>query len=269
MKHGYLVILLFFISGTLFAAKVDTIVVQSKAMDKKVKAVVITPQIYNQANIYPVLYLLHGYSDNYATWIKRAPNVKDLCDQYNFMIVCPDGGYNSWYIDSPEDPDSQYETHIISELMPLIEQNYAVSKSKSGRAITGLSMGGHGALYLAIRHQDVFGAAGSMSGGVDLTYSVNSWEIKEKLGSYEQYPDRWHSNSISRMIDQINDDLKLIIDCGYDDFFFEINTTLHQDLLSKDKTHTFIVREGQHNWNYWPNAIIYQSLFFHRFFKGY
>ena len=78
----------------------------------------------------------------------------------------------SWYWNSPVDPKSQYETFISDELIKAIDSKYKTIKNRTGRAITGLSMGGHGALYLAIKHQDVFGAAGSMSGGVDIGHSL-------------------------------------------------------------------------------------------------
>ena len=84
------------------------------------------------------------------------------------IIVCPDGGFGSWYWDSPVDAGSQYETYVSNELVTWIDSKYKTIKTRKGRAITGLSMGGQGALYLAFRHQDIFGAAGSMSGGVDI-----------------------------------------------------------------------------------------------------
>ncbi len=84
-----------------FAAKVDTVSVFSARMKKSVKTVIITPAGYNSAKELPVVYLLHGYSDNYSGWLKNAKGVDKLSDQYNMIIVCPDGAYSSWYWDSP------------------------------------------------------------------------------------------------------------------------------------------------------------------------
>lgn len=250
------------------AANIDTILVHSQAMNQDIPAIVITPEGYTASTrLYPTIYLLHGYSGNYTDWTTKATVVTGLADQHEVIVVCPDGGYNSWYIDSPIDPASQYEAHITQEVMGYVDANYRTVKQKTGRAITGLSMGGHGALFLAIRHQDLFGAAGSMSGGVNLTYDLDAWEIHLKLGKYEENPLRWDSLSIVNMVDQVEaDSLPMIIDCGVDDFFIEINRKLHQELLKSQIPHDYIERPGQHNWDYWNNAIKYQVLFFRTYF---
>ncbi|WP_242499227.1 alpha/beta hydrolase family protein [Flavobacterium sp. 140616W15] len=80
--------------------------------------------------------------------------------------------------DSPIDTTFKYETYVIDELVPFIDKNYKTITSREGRAISGLSMGGHGALYLSFKHQEVFGAAGSMSGGVDFRPFPEKWDIK-------------------------------------------------------------------------------------------
>jgi len=142
-------------------------------------------------------------------------------------------------------------------------------KNPQGRAITGLSMGGHGALYLAIKHQDVFGIAGSMSGGVDIRPFPNNWKMKNQLGVYAQNKQRWEDNTVINMVGQINpESLKLIIDCGVDDFFYGVNVDLHNKLLKNKIPHDFISRPGGHTWQYWNNAIVYQLLFMHRCFKN-
>src|SRR6185312_5486702 len=112
------------------------------------------------------------------------------------LIVCPDGAYGSWYWDSPVDSSFKYETYVSSELVKWVDSKYKTIKDPKGRAITGLSMGGHGALYLAFKHQDVFGAAGSMSGGVDLRPFPKNWDIARRLGSLDSFPQRWADYSV-------------------------------------------------------------------------
>ncbi|MEO0334723.1 MAG: alpha/beta hydrolase family protein, partial [Bacteroidota bacterium] len=252
------------------AATVDTVQIFSEVMQRDVRAVVITPEEYTteEGQRFPVVYLLHGYSGDYADWVTKASNVVSLADRHDMILVCPDGGFDSWYLDSPVNDSSQYETHVAQELVSFVDEHYHTLAQPNGRAITGLSMGGHGALFLAIRHTDTFGAAGSMSGGVDLTYNVNNWGIKDQLGIYEQNPLRWDSLSIVNMVSALSpNQLALIIDCGTDDFFFRINQQLHQVLLDHQITHDYIVRPGAHNWAYWSNAIAYQLLFFANFFE--
>jgi S-formylglutathione hydrolase FrmB len=258
------------VSQPLLASRIDTVRIFSQAMQKEIPAIVITPDTYTGSEeAYPVVYLLHGYSDTYTGWLTKAKVVPKLADRHQFIIVLPDGGYNSWYIDSPEDPDSQYETHIAEEVVSYVDKNYRTIAERDGRAISGLSMGGHGGLFLGIRHQDTFGAAGSMSGGVDLTYDIHRWEIDEKLGAYRQYPERWDSLSVVNMLDQVRPGkLKIIVDCGTNDFFFEINRNLHRRMLSAGIPHDYIERPGRHNWAYWDNAVQYQVLFFSNFFDA-
>ncbi|MFN8251124.1 MAG: alpha/beta hydrolase family protein [Ferruginibacter sp.] len=250
------------------AARVDTVETYSAAMKKKIKAVVITPQSYDTAKLLPVIYLLHGYSDNYAGWLSNAKGVDVLADQYNVIVVCPDGGYGSWYWNSPVDSSFRYETYIATELVQYTDSHYRTIAGKKGRAITGLSMGGHGALYLAIKHPDVFGAAGSMSGGVDIRPFPNKWDMAKRLGAYAANPQYWEQNTVVNMLHLIQPGtLQLIIDCGTEDFFYEVNQQLHQQLLYRNIPHDYITRPGKHDWNYWTNAVKYQFLFMSEFFK--
>jgi S-formylglutathione hydrolase FrmB len=250
------------------ASTVDTVEVNSAVMKKTLKVVVIRPDNYEAGKEFPVVYLLHGYSDNHSGWIKKAPGFQKAADLHNMIIVCPDGGYSSWYWDSPVDPQSQFETYISRELVSYVDSKYKTIKNRKGRAITGLSMGGHGALYLALRHQDVYGAAGSMSGGVDIRPFPNNWDMAKRLGKYAEQPKRWEENTVINMLHLLTPNaLSLIIDCGTEDFFFEVNQKLHEQLLYRNIEHDYIIRPGAHNWPYWTNAVQYQLLFMSNYFS--
>lgn len=262
------VVLLFFCLHA-NAAKVDTVVTHSDAMHKDIKAVIITPDNYTKKDKFPVLYLLHGYSGCYSDWIKKVPAVASLADQYDCIIVCPDGAFASWYFDSPVLKDFKYETYITGELVPWVDQHYSTIENRDGRAITGLSMGGHGALYLAIRHQNLFGAVGSMSGCVDLVPFSKLFGISQVLGNYKDNPERWKENSVTNMLGKIKPgSLAIIFDCGYSDGFYPSNLAMHEKMVKMNIPHDFIVREGAHNWQYWSNSIVYQMLFFSRHLPG-
>ena len=266
LKSVFILLLISIGIQNLYAAKVDTIEVYSASMNKKIKTVVIRPQEAKDKAI-PTLYLLHGYSGDYSDWVQKVPFIKTLVDRYNYMVVCPDGGYGSWYWDSS--PDFQYETFVSKELINHIEANYNVCKHKSGRAITGLSMGGHGALYLAIRHQDIYGAVGSTAGGVDIKPFPNNWEISKRLGEYATNRDKWSSHTIMDMLHLIQpNNLKIFIDCGYDDIFFGVNEELHKQLSYLNIKHTYLNIPGNHNWEYWAKSIPYQMAFFDQNFRN-
>ena len=266
--------LLFFLlitTGT-FAQQVDTLHVFSTSMQKDIKNVVILPEDYtNNTKNYPVLYLLHGAYGSYTDWIKKVPEIKELASQYRMIIVCPDGHPFSWYLDSPIDPKFRYETYITQELITAVDKKYRTIDKKNGRGISGLSMGGHGAFYLAFKHPDLFGAAGSMSGGMDLVGFARkkNYELTKRLGNFDQYPENWINNTVINMTGMVmGKDLKLYFDCGVDDFLYKTNIALHKKLLAENIPHTYAERPGKHTWGYWRNSIRYHMVFFYNFFYG-
>lgn len=247
------------------AASVDTVWVESKAMKQSFKCVVIVPS-FSGTHRFPVTYLLHGYSGWYSNWIIRMPELKEEADQYQMIIVCPEGK-NSWYIDSPINDSVRFETYIAKELTAYIDAHYPTQVNRQSRAITGLSMGGHGGLYIGLRNTVIFGACGSMSGGVDIGYAKNSWELPRLLGDSVNHAQNWKDYSVYYLIEKgLPDSLSIIIDCGTEDFFAGINEKLHQKMLALKIPHEFISRPGKHEWNYWRNAVRFQLLFFHRYF---
>jgi S-formylglutathione hydrolase FrmB len=251
------------------AATVDTALTHSAAMHKDIKAVVVKPADYTAGKRFPVIYLLHGFSGNYSDWIKKVPAIADLADTYHVIIVCPDGNFAGWYFDSPMNSEWKYETYVAGELINYIDKHYTTLADKKHRAITGLSMGGHGALFLAFKHQDVFGAAGSMSGVVDIRQFPDSFGIEQVLGKYSEHPDRWEQNSVVNMLYLLKpNSLAITFDCGYDDMMYASNQELHQNLLDRKIPHDYTIRPGGHSWEYWSNSINYQVLFFSRYFKN-
>ena len=269
--------LLFCITIAFFSksATVDTISVYSNAMHKSYKCVVIKPDSYKkfthkggENDNYPVVYLLHGHAGWYSNWIIRVPELKNYADNYQFIIVCPDGGYSSWYFDSPVDSTMKYETYIGTEIPGYIDAHYHTLKDRKARAITGLSMGGHGALFLAFRHAGSFGACGSMSGGVDLNASRNKFDIMKRIGDTITNADNWKKYSVINVIETYpKDSLAIIIDCGIDDIFFSINHSLHEKMVELKIPHDYIERPGKHEWPYWRNSVKYQLLFFRDYFN--
>lgn len=244
------------------AYNIKEVKVFSESMKKDVPVTVVTPNTYVNGTEFPVVYLLHGYSDNNTTWTERT-DVEELSDQYGVVIVMPDGGFDSWYLDSELVPDYQYETFLASELIAYIDGNFKTIKDRHGRAITGLSMGGHGAMHTALKHQDVYGSVGSTSGGVDIRPFPNSWHIAQRLGSYQEYPEKWEENTVINMTGLLSPgSMNIIIDCGTEDFFYEVNCNLHEKLMKEGIPHEFYTRPGHHNWIYWKNSIKYQMLYF-------
>lgn len=267
-----LLLLNFLIAVFIFAkaSTVDTVLIYSNAMHRSFKCVVIKPSIIQQKPIaLPVVYLLHGYGGDFSNWIKLVPPIKDYADKYQMIIVCPDGGTSSWYFDSPIDTTMRYETYISNEVPAYIDAHYNTIKNRTARAISGLSMGGHGAFFLAFRHSNFFGACGSMSGLMDLASTKNKYDLIKRIGDTILRADNWKNLSVINVVEQkTSDSLAIIFDCGLNDGFFPDNKRLHETLLKLNIPHDFIERPGNHSWSYWGNAIEYQLVFFRKYFDA-
>ncbi|HSD05990.1 alpha/beta hydrolase [Flavobacterium sp.] len=282
MKKLLILCIAFLFGNTIlsFASTVDTLQIPSVAMNKNYKAAVVLPNSYAKGkSTYPVLYLLHGAYGHFADWVSKTPNkntVKNLADQYNIIIVMPEGETFSFYLDSPVNKESQFETYITSEVIQKIDKTYRTINDKKGRAIAGLSMGGHGALYLSSKHPELFCAAGSMSGAVDMGTMLgrepNDQVIKlmqPVFGDQSTNQDLYDKNAVIGMVDKIKGNkLPLIIDCGVDDFLIEPNRELHRRLVYAKVPHDYIERPGAHTWEYWENSLPYQVLFFSKIWKA-
>lgn len=265
MKKSILLSVILLFSIVTFSQEVVS--VYSKKMGREIKNNIYLPKDYTKEKSYPVLYLLNGHSGDNTSWGKTKPNLQEEITKYGIIVVCPDG-QNSWYWDSPVDEKMQFDTYVSKELVEYMDANYSTIKSPKGRAVTGLSMGGHGGLWLGINHPEVFGACGSMSGGVDIRPFPNNWHMKDRLGTRKENKENWDDYTIINQLYKIEPNtLKIIIDCGFDDFFFEVNERLHKELLYMNIEHDYITRPGKHNHDYWRNAIDYQLLFFSKFFK--
>ncbi|GIZ08774.1 alpha/beta hydrolase family protein [Flavobacterium sp. UMI-01] len=269
MKKWFPFLLCLNVVFTAFASTVDTLVVYSKSMNKNIKNVVILPDSYQQkGKNYSVVYLLHGAGGDHKAWLSKAPEIKKYADEYDVVLVCPDGDKTSWYFDSPVDNAMRYETYISKELVAHVDKTYATIANTKNRAITGYSMGGHGALSLAFKHPDVWGVAASMSGGVDIRSFPLGWDIAKRLGSYAEHKENWENNTVINLVHLLNGkNLKFLFDCGVDDFFYDANKRLHLKLVERNIPHDYIERPGGHTNAYWSNSIKYQMLFFSEFFK--
>lgn len=252
------------------AGQVDTLDIYSPAMHKTTRCLVLKPDNYTvMGDPYPVLYLLHGYSGNYTGWLSEAPQLLESVDALQMIVVCPDGGYDSWYLDSPVDSTVRYATHIALTLVDFIDYYYHTRREAAGRAITGLSMGGHGALTLAISNPERFGAAGSMAGGLDLRpFRQSNWDLEGVLGDPNKHWENWERASVVNMVPRLSlGKPELIIDCGLGDFFLQTNRDMHRRLMEANFPHDYTERPGEHNSGYWSSAVDYQLLFFHKFFE--
>jgi len=255
--------LIVFLVGIAFLGKAqDQVVYQSKNLYKPDTVWVFKPKNYNEKQKLPLIYLLHGYSGNYKQW-HGIMDAQKYADEYGFIIVCPDGLFNSWYINSPAKKDWQYESFFFDELFPDIIKRYKPDTSKI--FISGLSMGGHGALSLFIKHPELFASAGSTSGGVKLRDFSTKYGLSDLLGNPSKEDEIWDNYSVVPNIHKLqNINKPFIFDCGSDDFFYTYNNELKQRCDELKLKATYISQPGTHNKAYWAKSIKQQV----EFFKG-
>lgn len=278
MRTVFLILLLLGLGLPAGAAHIDTLTVPTKAMPhKRLKTCVAVPQGYVKGKgRYPVLYLLHGSGGNHTSWLKLLKDstlIQRLADQYRMLIVMPSGGNLSYYFDSPVQDTSQYETYITRDVVRTVEAHYRTQPGK--RAVVGFSMGGHGALFLASRHPGLFQVAGSMSGAVDLNtrHWARSDTFRAKrdssfaatLGVKTDTAAPWPLYSVVSRVDSLKAlNIPIMIDCGTEDFLIGPNRDLHRRLTALKVPHTYLEREGKHDWAYWTAALPWQVYFVSR-----
>jgi len=150
------------------AGRLHTLTLYSPALHANTRINILLPIGYARSRRrYPVLYLLHGFTNSYASWAEDT-DLLHFSRPFPMIIVMPDGG-NGWYINDA-DGGPRWEDYHIHQLIPYIDSHYRTVATRSGRAIAGLSMGGFGTLSYAARHPDLFSAAASFSGALDVEH---------------------------------------------------------------------------------------------------
>ena len=271
----YFILGIVFISSSFFGQNllrtnfIHTVFIPSENMGLKHKAMVFVPENYIESrDSFPVVYLLHGFTGYYNNWFERDPKIEQYATEYQLIIVTPEGTSDSWYIDGPIDTSRKYQSYIGQEVPNWIDNHYRTKKGKENRAICGLSMGGHGALTIAADYPHMYGAASSMSGALDLRAFSERGNIKSILGDIYKHPSPWFTYSFIGKVYEIDktNSPNILIDCGKDDMFFNMNNNVHELLNEKGISHKFIIKPGGHSWDYWRNALPEHLDFFQKFF---
>ncbi len=220
------------------------------------------PDNYDSSDNFPLVILLNGWSGSYKQW-NGIVDLKKLADKYNFIIVTPDGYYDSWYCNNTQRKNIQYEKFFTEDLLPELFHKYKIDRSKV--FISGLSMGGHGAITLFMKYNDLFLSAGSTSGILDITQFPQNWGLPSALGNYEDHKEIWNKNSAYYLIDSLeNKGKEFIVDCGTEDFAFNVNAKFFHKCKDLKLKITFIAMPGRHEKKYWAESVLYHFDFFKR-----
>ena len=225
---------------------------------------------------YPVVYLLHGYTDNESGWVQfgevslaadRAIAGREIPPM---IIVMPDGGV-SFYINDAAGK-VRWEDMFVQELIPFMDKTYRTRADREFRGVAGLSMGGWGTLVAALRHPELFAAGAAFSAAVWSDEDIigmkqDSWDKllgplfgAAGLAGQERLTSHFRKVSPLELAGTLPEDslkkVRLYIDCGDDDFLIKGNCALHLLLADRKIPHEFRVRDGGHTWSYWRTGIV-------------
>ncbi len=239
----------------------------SAALGKQTTANVLLPQS-DHPGPFPVLYLLHGLSDDHTAWMRNTSIARYVAG-LPLIVVMPDGG-RGFYCDAVQ--GFAYETAITVDLIGYVDKMLPTIASREGRVLAGLSMGGYGALKLALSHPDKFCATVSHSGAHDFAHvwpDPNHDEFGRIIGDNSiggpndlyALADRFASGELGPWP-------KLRIDCGVDDFLLDMNRNFHAHLEKLDLPHEYEEFSGAHEWGYWDEHIK-ETLAFHSKILGF
>jgi enterochelin esterase-like enzyme len=250
--------------------------VRSGIMHKEVQYTVYLPSDYETSNrTYPVVYLLHGYTDDNTGWlqfgeINRYADKAIADGTIPPMIIIMPNADSSWYINS-YDGREKYEDFFIKEFMPNVEQTFRIKREKRYRGVAGLSMGGYGTMIYTLKYPELFAAGAALSAAifddaflpglpVDNYEKVFGLLYGRGLTGKDRLSASWYANSILSIVAaKSSDDLKKVrywIDCGDDDHLSKGNGMLHIALMDKGVPHEYRVRDGGHTWTYWRTGIV-------------
>lgn len=250
--------------------------INSNILGKTMNYSVYLPYDYSSSDMaYPVVYLLHGFTDDNTAWLQfgQINRLADKAIQEGVippMIIIMPNADSTFYINS-YDGKENYEDYFLKELIPVVEKKYRIKSDKAYRGITGLSMGGYGSLIYALKHPDLFAACAPLSAAVwDDGAIVNMDEsgynntlgrvLGRNLKGNARLSKTWVQNAPFNIIKQKTtqqlSQVRYWIDCGDDDFLIKGNCLLHIALTEKGVPHEFRVRDGGHTWEYWRTGII-------------
>jgi S-formylglutathione hydrolase FrmB len=225
----------------------------SQVIGKNVGAYVYLPD--DAPPPFPTFYLLHGLSDDYTIWLRRT-GIERYAARHGLMVVMPDG-FRGFYTANADGPD--YASYIARELVARVERIFPARRERAARGIGGLSMGGYGALRLALGFGEVFSVATSHSGAVmhgsrnepRAGGALQAAEFKRIFGQEPAGTDH-DVVALARRAAAAGAALPHIrIDCGVDDGLIADNRELHQKLTALKVPHEYEEFPGAHNWDYW------------------
>ena len=246
----------------------------SVSLHRSMQYRVIMPANVSAGQPLPVVYLLHGGGGNFRDWSNYSDAARYA--ERGLILVMPEGG-SSYYTNSAGHPEDRYEDYLVHDLIGDAERRLPGALRRQTRAIMGVSMGGFGAIKLALKYPGLFVFAGGLSSALDVPsrpFSIKriaQWRYHRSIfGSWEGQVQRDNDPFLLARSADPGTMPYVFLTCGEQEGLLPANLRF-ATLLAQHKFHyEFHAGPGGHNWNQWNERLpaLFQSLFAHMDFHG-
>ncbi len=232
---------------------------RSAALGREMTYRVMLPSVVASHRKLPVVLLLHGGGGDFRDW----SNYSDLSRfiKANFVLVMPEGDY-SYYVNAVERPADRYENYIVEDLLRDAQARFPIATNRENRAIIGVSMGGFGAIKIALGHPELFAFAGALSPAIDMPrrqFSLRriqqSWEMRSIFGPWGSEARRRDDPFLLARDVAPASAPYLFLSCGADESLLAPNRQFAEVLAEQRLPHEFYIVPGGHEWTQWNKEL--------------
>ena len=242
---------------------------RSAALHREMSYRVVMPASIQNGSRLPVVYLLHGGNGGFRDWTNYS-DVARFAEHY-LILVMPEGD-ESYYTNSREHAQDRYEDYIVIDLISDVGTRFPAASGRQNRAIAGISMGGFGAVKLALKHPDLFAFAGGLSSALDVPSRPFSIHRIGQWRSHASIFGPWGSSTRREndpfVLARSADPKKMpyfLLTCGDKEGLLPTNRSFSKLLQERGFQYEFHVVSGGHDWNQWNAQLddLFHSLELH------
>ncbi len=240
-------------------AQIRSVKFVSTSLQRPAHYLIVLPPEYRSSPAirFPVLFLLHGMDGTSADWIDKG-NIASL-PLHKLILVMPDGA-DSYYTNAALRSQDRYEDFIAKDLVQDVEQHYRIGTRPNARGIAGISMGGYGAIKVALKHPGLFAFAGSVSGALDAPrwpFSAKrigqSFRLLRIFGAWGGSARR--ANDVFLWARESHPNTYFYLACGTDESLLEVNRRFVVLLEKQGIAHEYHESTGGHSWDHWQSEL--------------
>ena len=234
-------------------------VFRSASLGREMRYRVVLPAAIVPGARLPAIYLLHGGGGTFRDWTNYSGVARIAASE--FILIMPQGDY-SYYVNAVGRPADRYEDYILRDLVADAESRFPIAAGRENRAIAGVSMGGFGAITIALRHPDKFVFAGALSPAVDVVRRPFSVKRIQQSRAFATLFGPWNSGARSAL-DPFNaakfvsttESPYLFLTCGDQESLLLPNRAFAALLARQHLPYEFHVVQGGHDWNQWNQQV--------------